>query len=853
MTFISSIFTGSSLSGFISSQKDYLLFFCGLAFISLAIMLFTLDRCSRSFFPWKFLTLFSLLHGISEWLDMLAGSFGDSGSFTVTRYAVMTASGLFLAEFGRKGSAAAEHGEKVSGRWTTLMVLLLSLTGAAFWRDEAYGFSRSFLGLFGGLSAAWALYRYYRVRFSRQKNLLLPVWCMVFYALTSGIEFPEVNALGISLLNSDVLSPLYGLPLQMVRGFLAIIITAAVWKHIAALRQGRRDLHENRISLVGFPLCLFCLVLISGWAVLERQAGLARAFAWVQPLLLKSISAFITMDIARVRVNVILTAMLMSLVTALFYITLWRRMETRKAIARLAGEQSLLLDTIDIQVWYLEDEQTYGAVNNSHAAFLGRTKEELERRTLWEVLPAADARSVIDGNHAPFAVKKQIHTEEWLTDAQGRKHLLSITRTPRIDPSGNVEYVVCSAADITERKQAEEEKARLESQLAQAVKMEALGTLAGGIAHDFNNLLTAIMGYVELGILNASKPEKVMKNLQEALKSSKRAKDLTDQILAFSRHAEKKFEPVELQLTVKESLRMLRSMIPTSVDIKQHLSPCTVMGDTAQFHQMLMNLAINAAHSIGENHGVVEVSLEEVTLDESSGPELNLPPGPYVQLTVHDTGQGMTPEILERIYEPYFTTKKGGTGSGMGLSIVHGIVKRHGGVITCRSVPGKGATFRIFLPELPAPETRPASEPCDDIVLPTGSERILIVDDEPALVDVEKKMLENLGYQATAISSSTNALDVFRKNPYKYDLVITDMTMPDMTGYLLSRKIMEVRQDIPIILCTGYSEHITEEKARNAGIRDFIMKPFEMNILARSIRKTLDETRLCSISKEGTA
>jgi PAS domain S-box-containing protein len=843
MTFTIGSITGSSFSGFISAREDYLLFFCGLAFISLATMLFTLDRCSRSSFPWKFFTLFSLLHGINEWLDMLAGFFGDSAAFPVIGYAVMTASGLFLAEFGRRGSAAAGHDGKGTGRWTILMLLLLSLAGTAYWRHEAYNFARSFLGLFGGLFAAWALYRYYRARFPGEKNLLFPVWCMASYALTAGIELPGVNTLAVSVFNADILSPLYGLPLRMVRGFLALIVTAAVWRHITALRQGRRELHETRVRLVGFPLALFCLVLISGWAILERPDGLKSACAWLLPLLHRNISAFLAMDIARVRLNVILVAMLMSLLTALFYITLWRRMETRKAIARVTGEQSLLLDTVDIQVWYLEDEQTYGVVNKSHAAFLGRTKEELERKTLWEVLSVEDARSVIDGNHAPFAMKRQIQTEEWLTDAQGRKHLMSVTRTPRIDSSGNVEYVVCSAADMTERKQAEEEKARLESQLARSAKMEALGTLAGGIAHDFNNLLTAIMGYVELGILNASKPEKVMKNLQDALRSSKRAKDLIDQILAFSRHAEKKFQPVELQLTVRESLGMLRSMIPPSVEIRQHLSPCTVMGDTAQFHQMLMNLAINAAQAIGENHGVVEVSLEEVTLDEESGSGLNLPPGPYVRLTVHDTGQGMPPEILERIYEPYFTTKKGGTGSGMGLSIVHGIVKRHGGAITCRSEPGEGATFQILLPEIPAREKSPSNRPCDDLVLPTGSERILIVDDEPALVDVEKEMLENLGYQATAVSSSTNALEVFRKNPYQYDLVITDMIMPDMTGYRLSQKIMEVRQDIPIILCTGYSEHITEEKAKNAGIRDFIMKPFKMNVLAKSIRKTLDETR----------
>jgi PAS domain S-box-containing protein len=394
--------------------------------------------------------------------------------------------------------------------------------------------------------------------------------------------------------------------------------------------------------------------------------------------------------------------------------------------------------------------------------------------------------------------------------------------------------------DITALKQSEQNKKRLEIQLAQAHKMEALGTLAGGIAHDFNNLLTAIMGYTEIAKLNISEPDKIQKSLNDAIRSCKRAKDLIGQILAFSRHAEAKYALVNLNYVIGESLGMLRAMLPSNIEIRQNLAiPGKVMADPSQMNQVMMNLSINAAQAMDEHGGVLEVSLERVSVDETAGHFLELTAGPYLKLTVSDTGQGMTPDIVDRIFEPYFTTKKRGNGTGMGLSIVHGILKRHGGAITCKSIQGKGTTFEIYLPEAVAKEETTELPPVE-AGIPTGTESILFIDDEPDLVEVARGLLEALGYKVTATNNSTEALEFLRSAPSRFDLVVTDMTMPEMMGDKLAQKMVEIRPDLPIILYTGYSEHITEKKAKSIGIRELVMKPFEMKDMARIIRKVLD-------------
>jgi PAS domain S-box-containing protein len=393
--------------------------------------------------------------------------------------------------------------------------------------------------------------------------------------------------------------------------------------------------------------------------------------------------------------------------------------------------------------------------------------------------------------------------------------------------------------DITEYKKSEEEQKRLGIRLAQSQKMEALGTLAGGIAHDFNNILTAIIGYTEIARLNATVPEKVQKNLDNSLKSSQRAKDLVSQILAFSRHAGGEHVLITLNYTIEESLNMLRSMIPSNIEIRQNLvSSGKVMADPSQVNQMMMNLSINAAQAMGMNGGVLEVGLEEAYVDEAAANVLNVSAGPFLRLTVSDTGQGIPPEFMARIFEPYFTTKNKAGSSGLGLSIVHGIVKRHGGAITCQSTQGEGTTFEIYLPETVLKEE--VDETYVQAEIPTGTERILFVDDEKSLAEVAENLLEALGYKVTALTGSMEALELIKKDPEQFDMVVTDMTMPEMMGDKLAQKILEIRPDIPVIMYTGYSEYITEDRAKSLGIRQLILKPFEIEDLAKSIRKELD-------------
>ena len=394
--------------------------------------------------------------------------------------------------------------------------------------------------------------------------------------------------------------------------------------------------------------------------------------------------------------------------------------------------------------------------------------------------------------------------------------------------------------DITALKQSEQNKKRLEIQLAQAHKMEALGTLAGGIAHDFNNLLTAITGYTEIAKLNISEPDKMQKSLNDVIRSCKRAKELVAQILTFSRHAEAKYALVNLSYVIQESLSMLRSMFPANIEIRQNLTTHRkIMADPSQINQVIMNLAVNAIQAMEGNGGLLDVSLEGVGIDAAAGYFLDLTPGPYLKLTVSDTGHGMTLDVVDRIFEPYFTTKRRGSGAGMGLSIVHGILKRHGGAITCKSTPGAGTVFEIYLPEAAVKEE--AVEPPVEMGILTGTERILFVDDEQNLTEVAQSLLESLGYKVTATTSSNEALEFFLKAPDRFDLVVTDMTMPEMMGDKLAQRMMEIRPDIPIILYTGYSEHITEKRAKSIGIREFILKPFEIKDMARIIRTVLDK------------
>ena len=409
------------------------------------------------------------------------------------------------------------------------------------------------------------------------------------------------------------------------------------------------------------------------------------------------------------------------------------------------------------------------------------------------------------------------------------------------DRSGKPIMVQGAIYDVTDRKRAEEEKSKLEAKLQQVHKMEALGTLAGGIAHEFNNILWIIIGNTELALYEIPKKHTSRQTLEEILKACLHAEAVVKQILTFSRQAEVEKRPLQIGQVVEEGLDLLRASLPTTIEISRKIE-CpsgTIIADSTQIHQVLINLCTNAAHAMREKGGVLEVGVVALELDADTVAQYpDLTPGSYLTLSVSDMGKGMDNKIIDRIFEPYFTTKGSAEVTGMGLAVVHGIVKSHGGVIGVQSEQGEGTTFYVFFPRVESevtPKTK-ASEP-----FPRGKERILFVDDEKALADMGKKTLERLGYEVIATTSSTDALDTFRANHDKLDLVITDQTMPNMTGDMLAKELMGIRSDIPIILCTGYSELITKEGAEAMGIRAFVMKPLVTRDLATTIRKVLDK------------
>ena len=396
---------------------------------------------------------------------------------------------------------------------------------------------------------------------------------------------------------------------------------------------------------------------------------------------------------------------------------------------------------------------------------------------------------------------------------------------------------------ILEKKVEERTQALAESerQMQQVLKLQSIGTLAGGIAHDFNNLLFPIIGYTELAMDDIPEENTARKSLEEVLKAASRAKELIQQILTFSRRNGSERKPIRVPIIILEALRLLRVSIPKTIDIvtavEENCSP--IMGNASQMHQVVMNLCTNAYQAMLETGGKIQVCLGEVNIGyEEMVQRIGIKMGPHLHLMVQDDGVGMDATVLERIFEPYFTTKEPGKGTGLGLSVIHGIVKNHGGFITVESLPGQGSSFHVYLPTIDEME--------QDIEVKIraaetgGGEHILLVDDEEQIVAMEKQMLEKLGYQVTACASSSEAWTVFSARPGEFDLMVTDMTMPHMAGDRLSEKILDIRPNLPVILCTGHSDMINEDKAAALGIRKFVMKPVKKNELARAIRSALE-------------
>ena len=395
----------------------------------------------------------------------------------------------------------------------------------------------------------------------------------------------------------------------------------------------------------------------------------------------------------------------------------------------------------------------------------------------------------------------------------GTLYEAEVTASAIQNKAGTIINYVSIHRDVTREVQ-------LEKELRQAQKMESIGTLAGGIAHDFNNILTPIIGYTEMAQTKVPEGSVLRRNLDRVLQAGFRAKDLVRQILTFSRQAEQEKKPVQITPIIKEALKLLRSTLPTTIEICQKITigpgGDVVLADPTQIHQVLMNLCTNAAHAMRVKGGILNVELSEIGDPAPVSEHSDLHEGSYLCLIVSDTGHGIDAAVIERIFDPYFTTKATGEGTGLGLSVVQGIIKSHGGKITVRSEPGKETTFYVFLPRLEE-EASPEIQTTETV--PTGSEHILFVDDEEVLVDLGKEILESLGYKVTTKTSSLEALQTFRSEPDSFDLVIMDMTMPELTGRDLAKECLAIRANIPIILCTGFSDQINPKT--DAGGRNF--------------------------------
>lgn len=432
--------------------------------------------------------------------------------------------------------------------------------------------------------------------------------------------------------------------------------------------------------------------------------------------------------------------------------------------------------------------------------------------------------------------------EHMIVRPNGEKRCLLVTATPDYDENKVFKGAFVIFRDITDRKKAERDKRKLEEQLRQSQKMEAIGTLAGGIAHDFNNILSAIIGYSELALDMSRENPELSDHIDKVLTAGNRAKDLVKQILAFSRKDKNKREPLIINETVRDVLKLVRPALPATIEIRAVLDDMVfpIFANPTQVHRVILNLCTNAAHAMKKNGGILEITTKEVDLDADTAKLKGVAPGVYQRLCLSDTGKGMPPDVLGRIFEPYFTTKKQDEGTGMGLAVVHGIVKNHGGDISVYSEPAVGTRFQLLFPVTTV--TR-VEERRKTTSIPRGSEHIMWIDDDPSLTGLGTAMLSSLGYRVTCKNSGLSALEAFRAAPRDFDLVVTDQTMPKMTGIELARQLKEISPHIPILLTTGFSREVSEKNFRAHGFDGLLMKPLLKKDLAAVVRIILDQAK----------
>jgi PAS domain S-box-containing protein len=487
----------------------------------------------------------------------------------------------------------------------------------------------------------------------------------------------------------------------------------------------------------------------------------------------------------------------------------------------------------------IEEDTTIACVNFEFEKMTGFTKAGVEGKILFtELIEDPDVHEIFFQYHNLYKSEHRLPPNLCETKIRNNNGgVLDILIRETMLP--NTTYSIVTMLDITEQKRLEAEYHKLEQKLFQSQKLDAIGTLAGGIAHDFNNILSGIVGYTELALDELNDPAEVKHNLKEVLSASERARDLVRQILTFSRHTETELKEITPKYIIKDAFKLLRATIPTTIEFNLQInSDSVILGDATQLHLVVVNLCTNAAYAMRDSMGVIEVHLEDINVDEEFIRfHSDLHKGKHLRLRLSDTGCGIKPEFLSRIFEPFFTTKAPGEGTGLGLSVVHGIVKNFNGIITVYSEVGRGTTFTIVLPVLARENSENVAEQQYD--MPKGSETILLIDDEMPILDTVRSNLTNLGYSIVAFDDSLLALEAFKKDPQKYDLVITDFTMPHCTGIDVAIKIKETRKDIPIMLCSGFVHKGLEDEAQKTGIKEVLRKPIRTIEMANAIRHVL--------------
>jgi PAS domain S-box-containing protein len=494
----------------------------------------------------------------------------------------------------------------------------------------------------------------------------------------------------------------------------------------------------------------------------------------------------------------------------------------------LKGVLDSIKDTIGVQL----PDHTMVQYNRAGYELLGLTEDQVYGKKCYELLGRA-APCDLCATSRTIISRRMETLENFIPELD--RHFLC-TSNPVLDENGNIKLIIEQLTDITEKK-------KMDAMLQQAQKLESIGSLAGGIAHDFNNLLFPIVGLSEIMLNDFPPGSPKHHDIQQIYKAGNRGRELVQQILSFSRQSERHLIPVHIQKILKEVYKLCRATIPADIPITRDIqTDCRpVLADPTQIHQIAMNLITNAYHSVEPTGGSISIQLKEITYSQDDNPADHLESGAYVMLSVSDTGTGIDPVIKDKIFDPYFTTKEKGRGTGLGLATVYGIVKAHGGDIRVYSEVGEGACFHVYLPVLEKTETIDTHEQRQTI--PKGTEHILLVDDEPSIVHLEKQMLERLGYRITSFTGSKDALAAFETDPSQFDLVLTDMNMPHLNGMQLAKKLIAARPDIPIIICTGFSERTNITKIEASGIRGLLMKPVGMMDLAHKVREVLDEMK----------